>query len=110
MAWELDYPEDQHEARLIIEDPVALAYEWIRAYARSISGYDESETITAEELIGTAMSNFNRRENGWSGDSICRGGLLEGMNPEPLFWDKLAVLKGIEIPDYKRENFFTCSC
>jgi hypothetical protein len=113
MAWELDYPEEEHSARLIIGDPVAEAYEWIKAYAKSISrdGYDEdygSQEITAEELISTASNNIQNKD-GW-GDYISKGGLLEGMSVDSTFWDKLSIIKGIEIPANKRNNFFSCSC
>lgn len=114
MAWKLDYPEEEHSARLIIGDPVAEAYEWIKAYAKSISrdGYDEdygSREVTAEELISTASKNIEKTDDDWE-DSINKGGLLEGMSVDSTFWDKLSIIKGLEIPSNKRNDFFSCSC
>lgn len=106
--WELDYPESEHSTRLLLGDPTAEAYEWLKAYAKSLSGEWRGSymTITPEELISTAMKNIEG--NDW-GEYIERGGLLEGMRVESMFWDKLSVLKGIEIPIDKRNSFFSCS-
>jgi hypothetical protein len=110
----LPYPEDEHEVRLMVNDPQALAYEWIKAYGANLSGRtggddDEYVEISADELINTAMTHV-KPERSWGGDYIVRGGLLESVNTDPLFWDKLAILKEIDIPAEKRGNFFSCSC
>ncbi len=39
-----------------------------------------------------------------------RGGAFEGFSVDPTFWDKLAIIKEIEIPDESRNSFFSCSC
>lgn len=110
-AKHLPYPEIEHTARIMVCDPVALAFEWIKAYGDQLSGeYDEVfYHITADELIDTAMSNINLRAGSWE-DYIVKGGLLEGTTVDPVFWEKLAILKGIEIPAEKRNSFFACSC
>lgn len=122
MAWALDYPENEHDTRLMMGDPVAQSYEWIKRYALSLGtgncyehcgSCDECAQITAEELIeyGSAWVEDKRDDEGWRiADYLCKGGALEGTSTDPMFWDKLAILKGIEIPANKRENFFTCSC
>lgn len=104
-----DYPESEHQVRVACGDPVALAYEWISAYAKNLSGDSEYETVTVEELIDTAMTHVDTNDR-WGGDYISRGGLLEGVYVDDTFWDKLAILKGIEIPESNRNNFFSCSC
>jgi hypothetical protein len=107
---------EEHDARRMCGDPRALAYEWIKAYAENLSdraegnGYN-SAPITVEELIQTAISHLPDEEgNSRWGDYITRGGTFEGESTDPVFWEKLAILKDIEIPNDKRSNFFSCSC
>lgn len=104
--------EELHQAGLLLGDRKAVALQWIRDYADELSSDDDEEyygggTITADELIETAMSNL--QTNGW-GDYISKGGLLEGHSTSPEFWENLAIYKGIDIPEEKRNNFFSCSC
>lgn len=118
MVEDLDYDMGEHEVRLMVQDPKALAYEWIKAYVDNLNdrididndGHDDdwgpAEPITIQEVIQVASSHL---EDGW-GDYINRGGTFEGFYTEDTFWDKLAILKGIEIPTEKRNNFFSCSC
>jgi hypothetical protein len=111
----VDYDPSEHESRLLCGDPQACAWEWIRGYARNLSdsAYDDDEpgwgSVTADELIETGMTHVES-ESRWGGDFISKGGLLEGRSTDPIFWDKLAALKGLEIPHDKRNNFFSCSC
>lgn len=110
----LPYDPETHKVRVMCGDPVALSYEWIKAYAENLSDraknqsdeYNTSE-VTVDELIDSAMSNMD--PNSW-GNYIIRGGAFEGYQVEPLFWEKLAILKGIEIPQENQNNFFSCSC
>lgn len=101
-----------HAILLREENPIALAYQWIVNYAYQLSdGIDEDDgdEITADELIDTAMSHIDK-ETLWGGDYVVRGGHLEGEYTDSTFWDKLAILKGIIIPEEDRINFFSCSC
>lgn len=102
-----DYPEDQHQVRLMAGDPMAQAYEWIKAYAENLTDRAEDEVVTMDELIETAMTHVDTSSR-WGGDYISRGGAFEGFSTDPTFWDKLAILKNIEIPTEKRNNFFSC--
>lgn len=110
---DLDYEEDQHEVRLMVGDPQAVAFEWIRRYAENLnSRLDDDDTrydgeVTAEELIEIGTEHATD-SNSWN--YISRGGAFEGTSVDPLFWDKLAILKGIEIPQENRNSFFSCSC
>lgn len=107
-------PDDTHKALVLIEHPEALAYEWIIQYAKNLSanidkdeyGFYEEE-ITAEELIETAQTHLG--DAAW-GDYITRGGALEGIYTDSVFWDKLAILLGKEIPTSQHANFFSCAC
>ena len=119
MAVELPYPEAEHASRVICGDPVACGYEWIKRYAENLSDHGSSSgdpdddddyyggSVTAEELIETATTNI---EGGGYGDCISKGPLLDGVSVDSIFWDKLADFKQIEIPQDKRNNFFSCSC
>lgn len=123
MSSHYPYPQTEHKARLLLGDPVAQAWEWITQYAASLSAtphpemtqdeieyqYGGNPTITADDLIDIAM-NVLYDSGPWDKQSLNRGGLLEGEMTDPLFWDKLAVLKGIVIPLDKSTNFFACSC
>lgn len=111
------YPDetpDLIKARMICGDPAALGYAWIEAYNENLNnmlqGHREDDYehygITVDELIDTALTHV---EDGWS-DYIVRGGVFEGFSMDPTFWDKLAALKGIDIPSDKRGTIFSCSC
>jgi hypothetical protein len=106
------YPADQEQVRIMCGDPQALAYKWIESYLENLNSHlrreDGDEEVTLDELIDTAMSHLD--ESGRWGDYITRGGAFEGVDTDPMFWEKLAILKGIEIPDEKRVSFFSCSC
>ena len=111
-----DYPVEEHETRLAIGDPKAVAFAWIQAYTKNLNrmidddyndDYGPHNHITISELIETAESQLNPHSYG---DYIVRGGTFEGHYVDDLFWDKLAVLKEIEIPQNKRNSFFSCSC
>jgi hypothetical protein len=116
MAWSsthLDYPEDQHQARLVCGDPKACAWEWIRSYAENLSSSDDPDdyrheygnNVTADELIETGLEAL-----GQNYAYLSKGPLFDGVSLDPTFWDKLAILKDLDIPHEKRNNFFSCSC
>lgn len=102
-------PEHEHKVKLLLGDPKAEAYEWIKSYAERLSDDPSSEyyegSITAEELIETAKNNL---DGGW--DYISKGGLLEGEYVSDEFWDKLSIYLEKDIPSGDRDNFFSCSC
>lgn len=98
--------DTEDKMRLLLDERANDAYQWICGYAANLS--NDKYTVTAEELIETAMDNIGT--TGWSRDYICKGGLLEGTITDPMFWDKLAIYKNIEIEEEDRNNFFTCSC
>jgi len=111
------YPENEHKSRVICGDPVALAYEWIRAYTENLNSRinqaEDGSLLTMKEVIETAMSHVNASDGPYAwGDYITRGGAFEGVRIDPTFWDKLADFKQIEISHDKRNNFlsFSCSC
>ena len=108
------FPEE-FDARLMCNDPVALAWMWILGYIENLNdmiqtdaddgdGWDH-EPISVDEFINAAMANI---EGGW--ECIGRGGTFEGVSVDPTFWDKLALIKEIDIPEDNRNSFFTCSC
>lgn len=109
----LPTPEEEHRARLLLGDPQAIARQWIEDYANRLNdgAYDDDTCgrVTADELIETAMTNVEENGRGW-GDYLSKGGLLEGTSTSSEFWEQLAILKEIDIPHEKRNNFFSCSC
>ena len=106
-----------HNALLMMGDSKALAYQWITEYAKNISPgepedddpdyYRDVRPVTAEEMIDAAASQQGEQ---WGGDYICRGGEYEGFRVDGTFWDKFAIVMGIERNDVEESNFFTCSC
>lgn len=109
---ERPYPDDQHSVRLMCGDPIAIAYEWISAYVENLNSRideDDGSLITMDELIETAMSHVDS-ESSWGGDYLIRGGAFEGVDVDPMFWDKLSILKQITIPQKNRNSFLSCSC
>lgn len=94
-----------------------IAYQWISDYADNLSGsysdgWDEDANyanITAEDLIETALSHIDSTSQ-WGGDYLVYGGLLEGVYTSAEFWDYLAIYLERNIPEDKRNNFFSCSC
>jgi hypothetical protein len=112
----LDYPQDQHQTRMMVGDPKAMAWAWIYSYAQNLSrnGSDDEDdyygSVSPEELIDTAMLNLED-DGEWPSHYISKGGLLESVSVDPIFWEKLAILKDLDsIPEQKKNNFFSCSC
>lgn len=108
----LPYPVEEHGPRLMCGDPVAQAYEWIRAYARNLSDQVASASdsyggdVTVDELMETADSH---QGEGW-GDYIGRGGTFEGEDVDPTFWEKYAIVRGKPLDEVEQNSLFTCSC
>ena len=108
------YPEDQMIAYLVVGDPKAVAYQWLVSYLDNLNSmvgssweaeeYHHNE-ITLHELIDTGMSQLNDE---WA--YISRGGVFEGHSLDQTYWDKLSILMDVEIPQHKRNDFFSCSC
>jgi hypothetical protein len=105
------FDDEQMLGRQLAGDPQVLAFLWIEAYAENLTdrvrsyhdGDDEqwgNEPITVDDLIRAALHD----------NYITRGGTFEGEGTDPVFWEKLAILKDIEIPKDRRNSFFSCSC
>jgi hypothetical protein len=116
----VDYPLDQHDVRIMVGAPKALALAWILGYLKNVNGnieeadddnsYGGGDPVTLRELIETAESHLNS-SNRWGGDYITRGGSFEGMGTDPTFWEKYAILKDIPLTqEMKNSSFFSCSC
>lgn len=116
-SYDVPYPPDQHQARLVMGDPIAEAYEWIRGYAANLTdqvhnSYDHEEQGHADITVGELLSvaDSHQSTSGW-GDYIIRGGAFEGEGVEPMFWDKYAILREIPRDQVKYDGgFFSCSC
>ena len=115
MATLKDYDLSLHQAALILGDPVAQAFEWIRAYAQNLTEkckgddyYHGSDSeITVEELMSIADS---RQVEGAWGDYLSRGGAFEGESLDPTFWKYYAIFKEIPQEEVNEQSFFSCSC
>lgn len=105
----VSYDTSEHFGRVVCGEPTACAYEWIVAYAASLvpegeMDYDNEphEPVTTQELIDAALE----KGDSW-GSYIQRGGLFEGMSPDPMLFEKLSVLTGKSVP---YTHFFSCAC
>jgi hypothetical protein len=112
----LKMSREELTTRAICGDPKAEAWLWIQAYADSLGEEDSYygngvvNRVTAQELVEVALINVNGTSS-WGGkEYLIKGGLLEGIGLDPLFWDKFSTLRGEEVPVDMRENFFSCSC
>ena len=113
----VDYDREEHFGRVICNEPLANAFEWIVAYADSLvpkdnsspveedDFYDEYTPVTVNELIDVALS-YNK-ETQWGDAYLIRGGVFEGMSPDPMLFEKLSILTGKETPYHQ---FFSCAC
>lgn len=102
------------KAMLLYGDPKAEAWAWMHGYAAMLSNSDPDDedyyvSVSVDELIDTAMANLDEDDE-WPNHYISKGGLLESKSVEPMFYEKLALLKDITIPKEKQKNFFSCSC
>ena len=107
------YDTEHHQAKLLLLDPQAVAYEWILRYIDNLndmidteSDYGRTDPIDIVELLEVAESH---RGGSW-GDYIVRGGAFEGYSLDMTFWDMYSTLLGEEIPQEDRNSFFSCSC
>lgn len=107
-----EYDQSMHQAALILGDPVARAYEWIRAYAENLSAqtvgdnYGGDREVTVKQLMDAADSH---QGEGW-GDYIIRGGTFEGESIDPTFWEKYAIFREIPLEDLNQSSLLSCSC
>lgn len=113
----LPYDIEEHKGRLMCGDPVAIAYEWIRAYAQNLTDQVNNACdgwggdVTVDDLMSAADAHQPDEDgnNGW-GEYITRGGTFEGKGVDPTFWEKYAIVRGKNIDDVEQSSFFSCSC
>jgi hypothetical protein len=95
---------------------VCAAVCWIDNYAESLSGSDYDDgyaEVSYYELMRYADSWVDP-ESKWGGDYLTKGGLLEGVSTDPVFWDKYEIITGKRPTgenEYDRSpSFFSCAC
>lgn len=89
--------EKQHQARLLIQDPMAIAYEGLRTEALKLD-------VELDELL-TRSRAFLQNKTFWSEDD--KFGAV-GLSRD--YWTHYEVYHGESIPDEKRYSFLSCSC
>lgn len=81
----------------------AAAERWIRDYADNI-GVDYNKLLRyAENWVE------DQRDGSW-GNYLVQGSDLEGICTSDEFWNQFQILKGEDIHEDHRGNFFSCSC
>jgi len=109
--WFVMYPRQVHSLRHVwthpafpdVSSPVedasekASAEKWLRWYADKLD-------VGFRDLVESAAVFLKY------GDYMVRGGTLEGVSTSEEFWEQYAAYTGDEVPEDKRENFFSCSC
>lgn len=103
----IDYDFAEHDVRVLCGDHIAVAWDWISTYCKSISGPHWSQEVKPEVLVETALNNLNK-----TGTAFSRGNDLMPMlvkatveELDPEFWVQLERLTGTPIPMAKRIDF-----
>lgn len=103
-------PEDEHNTLVLLGEPRAVAYEWIKKYAESFGETYDGRSINAEDLIAYGKDYYEDSERGVWPDYLSKGGLLEGQSTSDEFWVQLGIYLGKELDSEHTGNFFSCSC
>lgn len=103
-------PEDEHNTLVLLGEPKAVAYEWIKKYAESFGETYDGRSIDAEDLIAYGKDYYEDSERGRYPDYLSKGGLLEGESTSDEFWVQLGIYLGKELDSEHTGNFFSCSC
>jgi hypothetical protein len=82
----------------------ALASEqWIRAYAEEIGDGYGPLMAGADRWVRNEDYYYGPDQGGYHG-------LFEGVSLHPEFWDHYEAVRGVKVPEERRDRFFTCSC
>lgn len=79
---------------------------WIRAYADELG--DNYESLMAGADAWVSSGSWGEYYYGPETDGY--RGALEGVSTKPEFWEHYERVRGVVVPESKRESFFTCSC
>ena len=98
------HPEVDRAAVEFVKDTItgrAESVNWVAAYAQSIGdNYDD--------LMEGARAFANDKSQ-W-GEFYSKGGLFEGVSLDPDFWGHYEKIERVELPEGKKQSFFSCSC
>ncbi len=90
-------------------DPTAASEAWIRAYADQIDLTYNRLMSGADDWVAGQPSKWGEGK-WWDGEYLVDGGTLEGVSTDPEFWRHYAIVRGRDVPEQARTNFFSCSC
>lgn len=76
---------------------------WIKSYADGLGLHHSKLMDGADEWVES-------HDGKWGGEYLCDGGLLEGESTSDEFWKHYEIVRGKELADKVKTNFFTCSC
>lgn len=90
--------------KLVVPSSQKLTSEqWIRNYAEEIGDGYLPLMAGADRWVSGGAYYYGPDQGGYHG-------LFEGTDTNPEFWDHYEVVRGVKVPEDKRERFFTCSC
>lgn len=93
---------DKQEIKVDVESEFHKAQAWIQEFG-------ERTGETYNELMRVADSVVKSGGNSWDHEYIHGGEEKEGTF-EYEFWDHYAIVRGVVVPEDKRDSFFSCSC
>lgn len=80
-------------------DPVAFSKSWIDGFAREIDQNVNRLMDAADKWMEDDYYTYDNSES-----------YKAHWDKFPEFWTHYAVIRGVDVPEGKRESFFTCSC
>jgi hypothetical protein len=123
--WLVVYPRQIHSLRHVwthpsFPDEPATVYppasakeeseQWIKQYAESIDiGYRRLMSAADYWVDHGGPSKWSNGEY-WDGEYLVDGGTLEGVSTSPDFWKHYQIVRGKDVPEKAKTNFFSCSC
>ncbi len=86
-----------------------ISLQWIKDYADGLSLHWSVLMEGADEWLRGEPSKWAEGKY-WSGEHLVQGGTLEGESTSPEFWKHYCIVRGKEVPELAKSNFFSCSC
>ena len=97
------FPVGAEPAAKLVGTTKAKAKAWIREYAKFLG-------LAYSTLMSDAANWVDSQSYKWGPNHACHGGLLEGPNTSPAFWENYEIATGQMLPKETKTKFFSCSC
>ena len=91
-------------------DSAEPSKEWVTRYAESFGDSFEAMMAGADRWVNSGKWGEYYYGPPCGEDGNTYHGTFEGESTSPEFWDHYERIRGVKVPEGKRESFFTCSC